>query len=75
MALKVPEGYYCYAIESVDPKTGRMKIKPCPFWGRDASRPEQENGYCTKYGYKDWEATGLGLLWDMVKECRENLDG
>jgi len=50
----------------------KINIKICPHWGKDRSRPDQESGYCTLTGHKDW--IDGGLLWDQVKECDINRD-
>lgn len=71
MDKRIPRGDYCYTLVSVDDK-GRQSIIPCPFWGRSKEHPDQENGYCTKHWIRDWEDNTN--LWDMVKECGENLD-
>jgi hypothetical protein len=57
---EIPNGIYCY-------EPGRV----CPHWGIDPTKPEQDNGYCTLLGLKDWEDS-LGLLWDQVKACGIN---
>lgn len=44
----------------------------CPHWGKDPTKPDQENGYCTLLGINDWD--GGTLLWDQVKECDFNLE-
>ena len=44
----------------------------CPHWGRDTSRPDQENGYCKLLGLNDWDNNTL--LWDQIKECNFNLE-
>ena len=36
----IPRGFYC---------------KGCPFWFKDGSRREQENGYCSYLGKGDWD--------------------
>ena len=62
----IPEGTYCYT-------TVNGKQVNCPYWGRDLSRDEQESGFCTFLGLKDWEDTcGVPLLWDRVKSCGIN---
>jgi len=57
MKLLIPRGMYCYRGDYV-----------CPFWFRDSGMDEQENGYCSYLNMGDNEL-GMGLLWDMVKEC------
>lgn len=69
---KIPYGHYCYEILSVNENIGRIKVKLCPYWNRDYSKPEQMNGYCSYLKCGDWEHEGLGLLWDQVKECGIN---
>lgn len=71
----IPNGYYCYTSIGRHPN-GRMKIKTCPYWSADASKPEQQDGYCAFLGKGDWMENGTDLLWDMVKECgiKENDD-
>lgn len=61
----IPEGPYCYTY--VDNK----QVK-CPYWSKRQDKPEQENGHCSLLGWGDWEAHGLSLLWDQVKECGIN---
>lgn len=68
----IPEGHYCYTINSVDNKTGRLNIDVCPYWDKNEDHPEQDNGYCHFLEEGDWEMEGLGLLWDQCKECGEN---
>ena len=36
----IPKGYYC---------------DDCPFYFQDATKPEQENGYCSYLGKGDWD--------------------
>lgn len=70
---KIPNGGYCYKTIHVNPETGKMRLKKCPYW---ASRPEhgaQNSGYCGYLEKGDWESE-LSFLWDMVKECDVNLD-
>ena len=43
--FRIPRGYYCYF----------RKDKKCPYWDRDSTYPEQENGYCHYLGKGDWE--------------------
>ena len=62
----IPEGTYCYTRDAA----GKMKL--CPFWDRDITKPTQENGYCAYLKCGDWEGPGLGLLWDQCKECGVN---
>lgn len=50
----------------------RLNTIPCPHWGRDTTKDEQENGFCKLLDIKDWERGTL--LWDQVKECNFNLD-
>lgn len=49
-----------------------LHTTPCPHWGRDTSRPDQENGFCKLLGINDW--TEGTLLWDQVKACNFNID-
>lgn len=72
-ASKIPSGLYCYTLHSVNRETGRMNITPCPFWGRQEDKPEQESGYCSFLKKGDWQP-GLTFLWDMVKECDINTE-
>ena len=64
---KIPEGLYCYK------RISHIKIKLCPYWSRRDDKPEQENGYCSYLKIGDWDIP-LGLLWDQVKECEENIN-
>ena len=68
----IPEGLYCY--KPIKSHTGWLEVTTCPYWSRDEERDDQENGYCSFMEKGDWEMEGLGLLWDGVKECGENLD-
>jgi hypothetical protein len=43
----IPKGFYCH--ESGD------RNKVCPFWFKDETKPEQENGYCSYLGKGDWD--------------------
>lgn len=62
----IPEGPYCYT------RVNGKQVN-CPYWGRDADRPQQESGFCTFLGRNDWdEIPGIPLLWDQVKECGIN---
>ena len=54
----IPYGIYCHNDKGV-----------CPFWDKDESKPEQQNGYCHYLKIGDWEFDWKGLLWDQVKEC------
>ena len=65
----IPFGRYCYKILKVE--GDKIKIKPCPYWGKAYRRPEQDSGYCLLTHTYDWNA-GIGLLWDMVKCCGIN---
>lgn len=56
----IPEGPYCYRGEYL-----------CPYWSKDHSKPDQENGYCSFIKKGDWELN-FGLLWDQCKECGIN---
>jgi hypothetical protein len=67
----IPKGEYCYKpFEIIDNK---IEIKLCPYWSSRKDKPDQENGYCYYLKQGDWESEYLSLLWDMVKECNENL--
>jgi len=53
---RIPAGVYCYDKDGA-----------CPYHHVDPDKPEQENGWCSLTGLKDWiDGT---LLWDMCKEC------
>ena len=66
---EIPRGFYCYETLS----DGRIKL--CPYWGYDSTKPNQMNGFCKLTGIKDWEdSTGFSLLWDQCKECEFNFD-
>lgn len=69
---EIPKGDYCYTILGVDKDTGKLRIKVCPHWSRDPKLEEQMDGCCAFLKTNDTESRG-GLLWDMVKECSENL--
>lgn len=72
----IPHSDYCYTV--LEPPTKKnnykMKIKPCPFYDKNPTKPEQQNGYCHFLKAGDWEEDGAFLLWDMVKECGINLE-
>lgn len=72
----IPPGMYCYSRErGSDPAPGfAHRVTPCPYWGRDADKRSQEEGYCAHLKAGDWEEDGTFLLWDMVKECGVNDD-
>ena len=40
----IPKGDYCYD------ENGR-----CPYWSKDKTLPEQENGRCAFLGKSDWD--------------------
>lgn len=62
----IPEGTYCHEEEDLS--------KVCPYWTRDEDYPDQNNGVCLLFGYKDWEdESWFALLWDQVKTCNINL--
>ena len=54
----IPKGLYCYDKNNL-----------CPYWSMRVGKPRQENGYCSYLERGDWEAEGVSLLWDQVKEC------
>ena len=71
----IPKGLYCYTLHPTEKNNaGFPKVIPCPYWSRREDKPAQENGYCSFLGEGDWEDEGFSLLWDMCKECGENLD-
>lgn len=75
----IPGGFYCYKVVSdwIQPEDGSLpyfKTEMCPYWSIDKTRPSQNNGYCSFLEEGDWEHPGLGLLWDQVKECCENME-
>ena len=70
--ILIPEGMYSYKNLGLDQVSNRMKVAVCPYWGKDPTRPEQCNGFCTKLGINDWDDDRFTLLWDQVKECGEN---
>lgn len=43
----IPSGYYCH-----DAKDSK---EVCPFWFKDNTQSEQENGYCSYLGKGDWD--------------------
>jgi hypothetical protein len=63
----IPRGDYCYDI--IARVKENIKVKCCPFWGRNPEKHAQESGFCTLFNFKDWDTIGFGLLWDQVKEC------
>jgi len=63
----IPKGFYCYTRL----KNGKLKI--CPYWSKNNSKPKQNNGYCAYLEKGDWEySKGITLLWDMCKMCGIN---
>jgi len=56
----IPQGIYCYDENGV-----------CPFWSLIKDYPPQQNGHCAFMQKSDVDLKG-GLLWDQVKECRQN---
>lgn len=66
----IPKGAYCY--ERVDTGDGVYYYRHCPYWTIDKSKPYQANGHCLLLDLKDWEADGVSLIWDQVKECGIN---
>ena len=69
----IPPGRYCYQFlrlkESKKPNFS-MRVLPCPYWELKTDQPQQMNGYCSLFDFKDWdEEGGPGLLWDGCKEC------
>lgn len=64
----VPQGEYCYTIDKVTEQG--IRTRPCPFLGSDPARPNQDNGFCSYTGLKDWEDGTM--LWDSLKECEVN---
>ena len=67
--FRVPRGPYCYSLGKYNPKTGFPSIRPCPYHKLKQDLPEQSSGYCCYFKSGDIDNPGLGLLWDMVKEC------
>lgn len=68
----IPRGEHCYRPlpEAEQPADGlHQHLCACPFWWRDPAHEPQANGYCRYLRQGDWEAQGISLLWDMVKEC------
>lgn len=61
----IPAGIYCYTVDA-----NGKSIKRCPFWQFDKRQHPQEDGVCLAFGLRDAEEQG-GLLWDLVKECRQ----
>lgn len=71
---KIPEGHYCYTMESYNKDTGQMKVKCCSFWELADDKSEMNCGACTLFRIYDWEDDGVtSLLWDSVKECSEHM--
>ena len=73
----IPKGIYCYTIKKIVQRENDypiIKIKCCPFWDMDMTKPYQDNGYCHYLKCGDWEDKGTSFLWDQVKECGEKLD-
>ncbi len=60
---------YCYELVPSPDGKGFPHRNPCPFYDKIKGRHEQDNGYCHFCRCGDWECSGVGLLWDMVKCC------
>ena len=79
----IPEGNYCYRTISIDTKTGRSKVKYCPYLSRffdpmlNNRIPVEEDCYeahIVPYcAYLEIDGYTSLLLWDQCKECGENL--
>lgn len=74
----IPHGSYCYTLTSglkvrAD-GTPYLESATCPYWALDPTKPPQQNGYCAFTRHGDWDAQGVGLLWDQCKECGINDD-
>jgi hypothetical protein len=67
----VPQGLYCYSRTTII--EGGVKTEPCPYWGSNPEKGDQNHGYCAHLKAGDWEEDGPFLLWDMVKECGINI--
>lgn len=77
----IPKGSYCYESLSLvvnDPSEGVFTLKavnPCTFRSINQAQVAidegsyQSAGYCSYLKVGDWMDTGLGMLWDSVKEC------
>lgn len=62
----IPKGDYCYEMVNGE------KIV-CPYWGTTEILETYKNGYCGYLRSSDRDiADGSSMLWDEVKECREN---
>lgn len=70
---RIPVGSYCYTIKAVAPD-GTISTDVCPYWSKRNDKPDQMNGHCSFLNRGDWDESipGVGLLWDMVKECGIN---
>ena len=76
--MAIPTGPYCYESFGHDADGGR-RIKCCPFWDKDETKPRQEDGICHYLETADWEEWEkenghIPLLWDQCKECGINDD-
>lgn len=60
--------FYCYTYDETQTRGIIPKRIPCPYWDGDDERDKQGYGYCHFIEKGDWEL-GMGLLWDMCKEC------
>ena len=63
----IPSGPYCYSYQD------GVRVT-CPYWMKNPTRAEYENGYCVFLGRGDWQTDNLSLLWDQCKECGINWD-
>jgi len=76
----IPAGLYCYSRKSgwkyCADGTPYFETEICPYWASNPDKDEQESGYCAFLKAGDWEAEGIGLLWDQCKECgiNENIE-
>jgi len=64
----VPKGEYCYTINKVTEQG--IETRHCPFLGYNPEKDDQDNGFCSFTGLKDWEDGTM--LWDSLKECGVN---
>lgn len=67
---RIPKGMYCYTIIKVHDE-GFLEVEACPYLYNIKEKHKQENGYCAYMNFKDWDS-GMGLIWDSVKECGIN---
>ena len=65
----IPEGMYCYVVDSFTDRG--IKVKFCPHYDLIKGKPDKMNGYCHLLKCGDWE-NGNSNLFDFDKICGIN---